>query len=65
MDYLGNVNHAINVVEYWIFDSNYKTLLVLNREFLGMVFASSVGEEQVAEFETVFTALRYIYSSAQ
>ena len=24
MDSLGNVNHAISVVEYWIFDSNYK-----------------------------------------
>ena len=31
MDYLGNVNHAISVVEYWIFDSNYKRELVLNR----------------------------------
>ena len=24
MDSLGNVNHAISVVGYWIFDSNYK-----------------------------------------
>ena len=24
MDYLGNVNHDISVVGYWIFDSNYK-----------------------------------------
>ena len=32
MDYLGNVNHAISVVGYWIFDSNYKKELVLNRE---------------------------------
>ena len=23
MDYLGNVNHAISVFGYWIFDSNY------------------------------------------
>ena len=23
MDSLGNVNHAIIIVEYWIFDSNY------------------------------------------
>ena len=30
MDFLGNVNHAIRVVEYWIFDSNYKKALVLN-----------------------------------
>ena len=23
MDYLGNTNHAISVVGYWIFDSKY------------------------------------------
>ena len=32
LDYLGNVNHAISVVGYWIFDSNYEKSLVLNRE---------------------------------
>ena len=31
MDYLRNVNYAISVVGYWIFDSNYKRTLVLNR----------------------------------
>ena len=44
MNYLGNVNHAISVVRYWIFDSNYKKLLVLNRESLDMICAPSVGE---------------------
>ena len=29
---LGNVNYAISVVGYWVFDSNYKKALVLNRE---------------------------------
>ena len=60
IDYLGNVNHAINVVGYWIFDSNYKIALVLNRESLDVICSPSVGEEQVAQFETVFTILRYI-----
>ena len=31
LDYLGNTNHAISVVGYWIFDSNYEKALVLNR----------------------------------
>ena len=31
MDSLGNMNHAIIVVGYWIFDSNYKISLLLNR----------------------------------
>ena len=64
MNSLGNVNHAISVVGYWIFDSNYKIALVLNRELLDMICAQSVGEEQVAVFETVFTAVRYILLDA-
>ena len=58
MDYLGNVNHAISVVSYWIFDSNYETALIYNRESLDIFSAPSVGEEQAAGFETVFTAVR-------
>ena len=50
MDYLVNVNHAISVVGYWIFDSNYETSLVLNRESFDMICAPSVVEEQVAYF---------------
>ena len=45
MDYLGNVNHAISVVGYWIFDSNHEIALVLNRESLDMICALSVGKE--------------------
>ena len=44
MDFLGNVNHAISVVGYWIFDSNYEKVLVINREYSDIIFASSVGE---------------------
>ena len=60
MNYLGDLNHSTIFVGYWIFDSNYKKTLVLNIESLDMIFAPFVGEEQVAEFETVFTAVRYI-----
>ena len=48
MDYLGYLNHAISVVRYCIFDSNYEKALVLNRESLDIIFAPSFGEEQVA-----------------
>ena len=61
----GNVNHAISVVGNWIFDSNYEKALVLNRELLDMIFTPSVCEEQDAIFESVFTAVRYIYSRGQ
>ena len=60
MDSLDDLNHDISVVRYCIFDSNYEKSLVLNRESLDMIYALSVGEEEVAEFETVFTAVRYI-----
>ena len=43
MYFLGNVNHAFSVVGYWIFDSNYKKALVLNRESLDMICAPSMG----------------------
>ena len=65
MDSLGNMNHAISVVGYWIFEYNYKKSLVLNRESLDIIFAPSVGEEQVAEFETVFTTVIFICFDAQ
>ena len=62
---LGNVNHAISVVEYWMFKSNYAKSLVLNMASLEMICASSVGEEQAFKFKTVFTAVRYIRSAAK
>ena len=65
MDSLGNVNHDISVFRYWIFDSKYEKSPVINRELLDIICAQSVGEEQVAMFETVFTAVRYIFSTAQ
>ena len=64
MDYLGNVNHDISVVGYWIFDSHYERALVINIESLDMICASFVGEEQLANFETLFYAVRYIISTA-
>ena len=61
---LGNVNHAISVLGYWTFDSNNEKALVLNRKSLDIIWDPSVGKEQVAGFETVFTSVRYIYSTA-
>ena len=65
MNLLGNMNHAISVVGNCIFDSIYEKSLVLNRASLDIICAPSVGEEQVAIFESVFTAVRYIYSQGE
>ena len=59
-DSLGNLNHTISVVGYWIFDSNNKKALVHNIESLHIIFTPSVDEEQAAKFETVFATVRYI-----
>ena len=64
IDSLVNVNRYISVLEYWIFDSNYERALVINRESLDMICARSVGEEELATFETYFCAVRYIRSTA-
>ena len=61
---LGNVNNDISVVGNWIFDSNYERSLVLNRASLDMICTPSVGEEQDDIFESVFTAVRFIYSQS-
>ena len=33
VDSLGNINHAISIVGHWIFDSNYKKALFLNKNY--------------------------------
>ena len=60
MDSLVNVNRAISVVGYWIFDSNYEKSLVHNKASLDMICAPSFGEYQAAKFKLVFTAVKYI-----
>ena len=44
METLGNVNHAISIVGYWIFDSNYEKALPLTRESFDLICSPSVGE---------------------
>ena len=61
---LGNVNSAISFVGYLIFDSNYERSIILNIELLDIICAPSIGEEEVATFETYFCSVRYIRSTA-
>ena len=63
MNSLGIVNYAIRVFGYLIIDSKNEKELVL-KKLLDIICAPSVGEEQVAKFETVFYAVRYICLSA-
>ena len=61
METLGNVNHAISIVGYWIFDSNYEKALHLTRELLDLICSPSVVEEQVVNVETVFNSVIYLW----
>ena len=60
LDSLVIVNHDIAVFGYWIFDSQNEKELVINRESLDNIFATSVGEEKAANFDTLFYDVRYI-----
>ena len=62
MGTLVNVNHAISIVGYWIFDSNKEKALFMTSESLDLIWSPSVGEEQLLKFETVFYAVRYMWS---
>ena len=62
MDSLGNVNHAISVVGYWLFDYNYKKALCLTQESLNIIRSTSIGEELVAMFQSIFYAVRYSWA---
>ena len=51
---LGNVNHAISVVGYCIFDSKYEIELVLNRESLDMICAPFVARKKWLRLKRLF-----------
>ena len=62
MESLGNMNHAISIVGYWIFDSNYEKELCLTTESFDLICSPSIGEELVATFQSLFYDVRYIYA---
>ena len=60
MGIVGNVNHSVSIVGYWIFESNYKKALPLIIDKLNRICSPSVGEGMFAVLESVFHAVRYI-----
>ena len=61
MDSLGNVNHANIIVGHCIFDYNYKKALFLTQVLMDLICSTSIGEEIVATFRSVFYAVIYIW----
>ena len=62
MESLGNANHNISIVRYWIFDSNYEQELCMSQGSLDVICSPSAGEEEVATFESVFYTVIYIWA---
>ena len=62
MESLGNVNHAISIVGYWIFDSDYEKSLCLTHESLYILCSTFIGEELVATSISAFYAVRYSWA---
>ena len=62
MDSIRNANHAISVVGYWIFDSNYNKSLCLTQELLNIICSTSIDEELVVKFRSIFYAVRYSWA---
>ena len=62
MDSLGNLNCAISVVGYWISHYNYKKALFFTQELLDIICSTSIGEELVAMFGSIFYAFRYSWA---
>ena len=65
MDIVENVNHAVSILGYCIFDSNIKNLLPLTLDSLNIVCSPSVGKGMFAVFETVFHTVRYIKNTGK
>ena len=62
MNSLDNVHHSINVVGYWIFDSNYEKTLFFTQESLDIIRSTSIDKELVAAFRSAFYAVRYSWA---
>ena len=62
---VGNVNHAVSIVGYWIFDSNLKNTLPLKLDSLNLICSPLVGEGMFVVFESVFHAVRYINNTGK
>ena len=60
MDSVGTVNHAVIIVGYWIFESNYKKELPLTLDSLNLICFTLEVEGMFDMFEKVFRAVRYI-----
>ena len=66
VDTAGNVNHAVIIIGYWMYDSNYKTALPLIKESMDTIIYLYKNEKGAyAEFKEVYYDVRYVNSKAK
>ena len=66
LDTDGNVNHAVIIIGYWIYDSNYKIELPLIKEYLNIICSPSKEEKGIySEFKYFYYAVRYMNPKAK
>ena len=58
MDSADNFDHAVSIVRYWVFYSNYKEVILLKLDSLNLIWSPSEGEGVFGVFETLFNAVR-------
>ena len=62
MESLGNVNRAISIVGYCIFDYNYKKAFCSTQQSLDIICSPSIGEEPGTTYQSVFYAVIYSWA---
>ena len=62
---VGNVNYAVIIFGYWIFEYNYKKALPLILDSLNPICYPLVGEGMFSMCEKVFHSVRYINNTGK
>ena len=62
-DMNGNVTHSCSIAGKWIFDSNFKKALPLDRESFDLICCSDdYGKEKVGSFRRIHCAMKFVPS---
>ena len=61
---LGSISHKVRNSDVWIFDTEYKKVQPLIKDYLGMIYSDPDHEEVAANFEQVYLVLQYMNMKA-
>ena len=61
---LGSISHKVTISDVWIFDTKYKKVLPLIKDYLGMIYSDPDHEEVAANFKQVYLVLQFMNMKA-